>query len=434
MLHLYRRHLKSCPHRAWTYRRCQCPILVKGTLAGEFVKKSLDMTNWDAAQKLIGEWVKDGKIGQLVPAGSTTIQTAVVDFLKDAEVRGLSKATIGKYKVLLEGRLLKWARGEEATALLWNLNLDALTRFRATWPDAPLAKQKNQERLRAFLRWCVARSWLSSNPADGLSTVKVRPNPTLPFSQDEMSAIIDACSRYPTANAYGYDNRSRVLAFVLTLRYSGLRIRDVVTLRWDAVQDGKIDLYTQKTGQHVYVPLPASCVASLETIRGEGEYVFWTGRGLAKSAVADWQRSLRKLFELAKVEGGHAHRFRDTFAVELLLAGVDIADVSILLGHSSIKITERHYSPWVAARQRRIEEIVQRVHSSSTTPSTGQTGSDPAPTARRPAGGPAPQPIEVSASSDRASRRQLRTGTADEPSRPIHPRILQFASGRDGVQ
>lgn len=59
----------------------------------------------------------------------------------------------------------------------------------------------------------------------------------------------------------------------------------------------------------------------------------------------------RKLFRLAKVNNGHAHRFRDTFAVELLLAGVPIERVSILLGHQSIKITERHYSLWTRPRR-----------------------------------------------------------------------------------
>jgi integrase/recombinase XerD len=42
---------------------------------------------------------------------------------------------------------------------------------------------------------------------------------------------------------------------------------------------------------------------------------------------------------------------RDTFAVEMLLAGVQIDQVSMLLGHASVKITEKHYSPWVKARQ-----------------------------------------------------------------------------------
>jgi len=51
----------------------------------------------------------------------------------------------------------------------------------------------------------------------------------------------------------------------------------------------------------------------------------------------------------------HPHRFRDTFAVELLLAGVPLDRVSILLGHSSIRITERHYAPWTRSRQEEIE-------------------------------------------------------------------------------
>ncbi len=72
-----------------------------------------------------------------------------------------------------------------------------------------------------------------------------------------------------------------------------------------------------------------------------------------------WDRSLRVVFKLASVPGGHAHRFRDTFAVELLLSGVPLEDVSILLGHSSVRITERHYAPWVKARQVTLEERVR---------------------------------------------------------------------------
>jgi integrase/recombinase XerD len=52
--------------------------------------------------------------------------------------------------------------------------------------------------------------------------------------------------------------------------------------------------------------------------------------------------------------------FRDTFAVEMLLAGVPIDQVSMLLGHSSVKITEKHYSPWVRARQEQLERSVKQ--------------------------------------------------------------------------
>lgn len=53
------------------------------------------------------------------------------------------------------------------------------------------------------------------------------------------------------------------------------------------------------------------------------------------------------------------HRFRDTFAVELLLKGVPIEQVSVLLGHSSLKITEKHYAPWVKAREEQLEQSVR---------------------------------------------------------------------------
>ena len=58
-----------------------------------------------------------------------------------------------------------------------------------------------------------------------------------------------------------------------------------------------------------------------------------------------WQTRLRKLFKLAKVANGHAHRFRDTFGVELLLAGIPIERVSVLLGHQKRKSDREALQP-----------------------------------------------------------------------------------------
>jgi hypothetical protein len=52
--------------------------------------------------------------------------------------------------------------------------------------------------------------------------------------------------------------------------------------------------------------------------------------------------------------------FRDTFAVENLLAGVPIDQVSLLLGHKSVKITEKHYAPFVKARQEQLTASVRK--------------------------------------------------------------------------
>ncbi|WP_429633224.1 tyrosine-type recombinase/integrase [Tunturiibacter psychrotolerans] len=78
--------------------------------------------------------------------------------------------------------------------------------------------------------------------------------------------------------------------------------------------------------------------------------LFWSGNGLPTSAVADWQRSFRRVSKLTGLErpDGSARRcfplmLRDTFAVEMLVAGEGIDQVSMLIGHASVKITEKHY-------------------------------------------------------------------------------------------
>jgi integrase/recombinase XerD len=153
---------------------------------------------------------------------------------------------------------------------------------------------------------------------------------------------------------------------VLLLRYSGLRMQDAACLERSRLKDGRLFLYTQKTGTPVYCPLPPVVSATLETVANEHtDYVFWDGKSERETTVKSWNRVFRKVFATADpaIEGGHPHRFRDTFAVSLLLNGVELSHVSILLGHASIKITERHYAPWVKARQKQLEEDVQRAWS-----------------------------------------------------------------------
>ena len=67
--------------------------------------------------------------------------------------------------------------------------------------------------------------------------------------------------------------------------------------------------------------------------------------------------------------------FRDTFAVEMLLAGVPIDQVSLLLGHASVKITAKSYAPFVKARQLQLQESVRNawntIHAAGGSPEGG---------------------------------------------------------------
>ena len=357
MLRIYRRHRKDCQHASERYRRCSCPIYVEGSLGAEYVRKALDQTSWEAASDLVSKWTASGQIG-VIRLEVPTVAEAVAKFFEDANARGLRPPTIQKLRNLLDKRLIPWC-DQHGYRQLKQLDVDALRQFRATWPDAPISAHKNLERLRSFFRFCHQAEWVKSNHVLGVKPPKVTPNPTLPFTREEMKRILAACEKYPARNSFGHDNQARLRAFVMTLRYSGLRIRDCATLQVGRLSKSKLFLYQAKTGTPVNIPLPPRVVKELKGI-ARGPYFFWTGNGLPKTIVADWQRTLRRLFELAGVEGGHAHRFRDTFAVELLLSGVPIDQVAVLLGHSSVKITEKHYSPWVKARQDQLEAAVRK--------------------------------------------------------------------------
>jgi integrase len=146
------------------------------------------------------------------------------------------------------------------------------------------------------------------------------------------------------------------------LRYSGLRIGDAVTLPASRLSDGRLFLRTAKSGTHVSVLLPPPVLDALGACpRSHLLYFFWTADCSVKTAVRHWEHKLAKLFRLAKIVGGHPHRFRHTFAIADLVAGTPIDQVSVLLGHSSIKVTEKHYAPWVKARQDQMDASV--IHS-----------------------------------------------------------------------
>lgn len=160
----------------------------------------------------------------------------------------------------------------------------------------------------------------------------------------------------------------KIEPMVLLLRYSGLRMQDAACLGRARLVDDKLFLYQQKTGMPVYCPMPSSVVEKLKAVRNENDrFFFYDGTSQPQSMVKSWDRVFQKVFATATpaVRGGHPHRFRDTFAVSLLLKGVSIEIVSKLLGHSSIKVTERHYSPWVKARQDQLETKVRRIWSIS---------------------------------------------------------------------
>lgn len=326
---------------------------------------------------------QEGSLPLPVEREPVSIRAACEEFLSNARARGLKEdSTVYKYRLLF-GQINTFVR-DHGLRFLRELDLPTLRKFRASWANENFSAQKKLESLRTFFRFAQANGWIAENAAAKLESQKTRRPQVLPFTREEWLRILAACDAYgDNYGRTGQDNARRLRALVLLLRYSGLRIGDVVSLPRGRIAEGKLFLYTAKTGTPVWCPLPDVVIQALDAVRGTSEkYFFWAGQGKLKSAVGDWQRSLKKLFALAKVAGGHPHRFRHTFAVELLLAGVPTERVSVLLGHSSTRITEKHYSAWVRARQEQLEADVRASWALESNKLSSETGEQALPRRR----------------------------------------------------
>jgi len=356
MLTLFRLHTKKCiagrPRLDRSYRKCHCPVHVEGKCGSDFVREGLRTTSWQRAQQRVmeaearGSWNPPPEEQKAEP---TLISEAKKQFLEDAEKgRRLSESTLGKYKLML--RELEDFASKKGFRYLKQLDVEALRQFRDSWKIGPRTAVKKIERVRAFFRFAVESGWIEKNPAKlvrGAATIK--DTQKLPFEPSEMERIVEGCRQKELDRC----TNDELLAFVLVLRYSGLRIGDASMLTEDRFKENDLYLYTQKSGAHVYVPLPPFAMNLVRGIKlRHGKYLFTGPESIRMESAADlWRRRLRKVFKTAKVPQAHPHRFRHTFAVELLKKGVPIEEVSILLGHSSVRITERHYASWVQARQ-----------------------------------------------------------------------------------
>jgi integrase/recombinase XerD len=81
------------------------------SLRGEYVRKSLDLRSWQAANDLVQGWEASGEIGVVKP-GVPTVSEAIDKFLQDGKARKLAAETVRKLENLLERRFLVWCESK----------------------------------------------------------------------------------------------------------------------------------------------------------------------------------------------------------------------------------------------------------------------------------------------------------------------------------
>lgn len=364
---VYPRHSKKCVKGtvkgAGHSRRCGCRLWLRW---GKSNKMSAKTRSWEVANKKarkLEEELEQKALGFEVPkpAEPISIEDAAELYLADMSQRG--KGTDKPGRML---KRLKEYMNSKNVILLREVTARLLTEWRNQWNFAVNSSSPavHWAVVRTFFRWAFATDLITTDPSAKLKCLPYHHNQVHPLSPDEMTRLIAACSECDFEPAVAY----KVMVFILLQRWSGLACMDAATLRRDLLLDDNnlTRVQRNKTGVGVFIPLPPVVADALRTLPNDHpEYFFWNPVRMSKVSVValfgDW---LRVVFDKAKVPHGRdkmlSHRFRHTFAVEMLLAGVGIEEVSKLLGHKTIRTTERYYAAWVKKRQQKLEAEVKQ--------------------------------------------------------------------------
>lgn len=371
---IFVRHAADCKYRDdETWKRCNCRKHFRWSNGGRQYRASAKTRSWQKAEeekrRLEEKFEAGGAPKKVTGAERKTIADAVELFLTAKRTDGLQKE--GVKKLERELKRLQQFLTDRGKYFPSEIDLETLIEYRATWEEqypSSATRSQVQARLRRFLRFCNEAGWIDRVPK--LSAIKVDEPPTMPLSEKEYAKLLETVPK-----VFQGEKAARVRALVQLMRHSGLAIRDAVTMDRREIQHDqkkkltRVTTARQKTGTHVSVPLPPEVAAEILAVINGNQYVFWSGQGLETSAVTNWQHDLRALFRTAfgRKTKFTPHCLRDTAAVGWLSAGIPLEEVSKLLGHSSIKTTEKSYAPWVLERQDKLDSLVMKTWTKEST-------------------------------------------------------------------
>jgi integrase len=240
-----------------------------------------------------------------------------------------------------------------------NLSLTEITaqlieKYRAKRLDAKIAKSSvNREMALLKKMYSLAIDWgfAHLNPVKKIKFFSEKDNlKERILKKDEEARLLTTCVAH----------LQPVLIVALN---TGMRLGEILGMKWCQVDLRRLQIRVERTksGSIRHIPINeklSSILGALKAKVGVGEFVFpndKTGRPLT-TVKRGFMTACRK----AGIKDLRFHDLRHTFASRLVEGGADLITVKELLGHSSVKITERYTHPSQSLKRSAVESLAQK--------------------------------------------------------------------------
>jgi integrase/recombinase XerD len=382
---VFTRHLPTCKDRkkGGVHRKCGCPKYIYLYEDGKDRMVSAKTRSWERAEefaqvqrdmrdplkrKLREIEERERREAELREAENKPV-SYVCDRWLDSH-KGQHPGTAKIYKRAAQ-RIKNWAEVEGIKGIR-DVTHDQLDGWRSKWgEDAKRELDRigatSQSQFIGYLKqvfaYALKLGWVERDHALGLPTVEPSGKRTEVLTPAQFRLLLDVIEPACAAQTNMVKGLARELkALFLLQRWSGLRIVDALMLPRSGLTGSRMQTVTQKTGKEVDCMLPDHVVDALRALAPDRPgfkpgYFFWHDGIPANGLSTKWDdhiRLLRPFLHFVNDEGRkwnfHSQALRDTYAVELLLAGVPLDKVSRLLTHASTRTTELYYARWTKGR------------------------------------------------------------------------------------
>lgn len=282
---------------------------------------------------------------------------AVDCFVIEQQLRGNTDKTVKGYKWFLK-KFNEYLEKQDVSSIA-DLTIEHINRYqiylngkfseRGHEKEAKLKKRSIQTYIRhikVFMSYCFEQGYVPIDISKKIRIPKAETPMIKILMDDEVDAILvtfDKCD--PVMGL-------RNTAIVYLLLDCGLRLSEVTKIKRDDLNFEKGYLFVNGKGRKErVVPMGAKLRNVLvkylaerdkDTFQTYKDYMFLTESGtpITEATLSQLMKRLKKETGVKRI---HAHLFRHTFATNYLIYGLgDVYELSRLLGHSDIKITEKY--------------------------------------------------------------------------------------------